>query len=43
MGIDVYVLDTGVYVDHLDFDNRALHSINLIQHEDQSDMGGHGK
>ncbi|KAG1045790.1 hypothetical protein G6F46_012622 [Rhizopus delemar] len=42
MGIDVYVLDTGVYVDHLDFDNRALHSINLIQHEDQSDMGGHG-
>ncbi|CEG80076.1 hypothetical protein RMATCC62417_14461 [Rhizopus microsporus] len=41
-GIDVYVLDTGVYIDHLDFDGRASHAINLIQYEDESDMGGHG-
>lgn len=42
-GIDVYVLDTGVYIDHLDFDGRASHAINLIQYEDENDMGGHGK
>lgn len=37
------MLDTGVYVDHLDFDTRATHSANMIQHEDDNDMGGHGK
>ncbi|ORE19577.1 subtilisin-like protein [Rhizopus microsporus] len=41
-GIDVYVLDTGVYIDHLDFDGRASHAINLIEYEDENDMGGHG-
>ncbi|EIE81358.1 hypothetical protein RO3G_06063 [Rhizopus delemar RA 99-880] len=41
-GIEVYVLDTGVYADHLDFGHRVIHSINLIMHEDENDMGGHG-
>ncbi|CAO3668274.1 unnamed protein product [Rhizopus stolonifer] len=40
--VEVYVLDTGIYVDHLDFDTRATHSANMIQHEDDNDMGGHG-
>lgn len=42
-GIDVYVLDTGVYAEHLDFGGRASHSANMIKHEDNTDMGGHGK
>lgn len=42
-GIDVYVLDTGVYAEHLDFGGRASHSANMIKHEDDTDMGGHGK
>lgn len=37
------MLDTGVYIDHLDFDGRASHAINLIEYEDENDMGGHGK
>lgn len=37
------MLDTGVYADHLDFGHRVIHSINLIMHEDENDMGGHGK
>lgn len=41
-GIDVYVLDTGVYAEHLDFGGRASHSANMIKHEDNTDMGGHG-
>lgn len=42
-GIDVFVLDTGVYAEHLDFDGRATHSANMIRNEDSRDMGGHGK
>ncbi|KAI9276142.1 peptidase S8/S53 domain-containing protein [Sporodiniella umbellata] len=41
-GVEVYVLDTGIFVDHLDFDARASHSANMIHHEDNNDMGGHG-
>ncbi|KAI8095353.1 peptidase S8/S53 domain-containing protein [Thamnidium elegans] len=41
-GIDVFVLDTGVYAEHLDFDGRATHSANMIKNEDNRDMGGHG-
>ncbi|KAI8985874.1 peptidase S8/S53 domain-containing protein [Pilobolus umbonatus] len=41
-GIDIFVLDTGVYTDHLDFDGRATHSVNLVKNEDYVDMGGHG-
>lgn len=41
-GVDVYVLDTGVYAEHLDFDGRATHSANMITNEDDMDMGGHG-
>ncbi|KAG2202308.1 hypothetical protein INT47_010756 [Mucor saturninus] len=42
VGVDVFVLDTGVYADHLDFDGRASHSANMVANEDNMDMGGHG-
>lgn len=38
----MYVLDTGVYADHLDFEGRATYSANMIKNEDNVDMGGHG-
>ncbi|KAI8890048.1 subtilisin-like protein [Backusella circina FSU 941] len=41
-GIDVYVLDTGVFADHVDFGGRAKVSANLIRGEEDVDVGGHG-
>jgi hypothetical protein len=42
-GVDVYVLDTGVFAEHLDFEGRATYSANFIKTESDVDMGGHGK
>lgn len=42
-GIHVFVLDTGVNVDHLDFEGRAENNANFIETENETDMGGHGK
>ncbi|KAI8357835.1 peptidase S8/S53 domain-containing protein [Choanephora cucurbitarum] len=41
-GVTVFVLDSGVFVDHSDFEGRASHSINTILYEDENDSGGHG-
>lgn len=41
-GVHVYVLDTGVNTDHLDFEGRASTDANFVDHEDESDLGGHG-
>ncbi|KAI8365367.1 peptidase S8/S53 domain-containing protein [Radiomyces spectabilis] len=41
-GIHVFVLDTGVHVEHADFENRAVVSANMVAHEDDTDFGGHG-
>ncbi|KAI9485656.1 MAG: peptidase S8/S53 domain-containing protein [Benjaminiella poitrasii] len=41
-GVDVYVLDTGVYSEHSDFQGRVEQLANLVRNEDISDMGGHG-
>lgn len=41
-GVNVYVLDTGVYTDHQDFEGRAKHSANFVEYEKDGDMGGHG-
>ncbi|KAI8058800.1 peptidase S8/S53 domain-containing protein [Thamnidium elegans] len=41
-GIHVFVLDTGVNVDHLDFEGRAENNANFVDNEDETDMGGHG-
>lgn len=42
-GIHVYVLDTGVNTEHLDFEGRASTDVNFVDHEDETDFGGHGK
>lgn len=42
-GVDVYVLDSGVNVDHSDFGGRASHEISFVSEEPEDDLGGHGK
>ncbi|KAI9319102.1 peptidase S8/S53 domain-containing protein [Dichotomocladium elegans] len=41
-GIDVFIMDSGVHVDHNDFEGRAVASANFVEHEDAKDLGGHG-
>lgn len=42
-GIDVYVLDSGINVGHLDFEGRASTEISFVSDEEDDDFGGHGK
>ncbi|KAG2195252.1 hypothetical protein INT47_007981 [Mucor saturninus] len=41
-GIHVYVLDTGVNTEHLDFGGRAFADVNFVDGEEDQDLGGHG-
>lgn len=41
-GIHVYVLDTGVNTAHQDFEDRAVIEANFVEHEEDTDLGGHG-
>ncbi|ORZ18018.1 peptidase S8/S53 domain-containing protein [Absidia repens] len=41
-GVDVYVLDSGINVDHSDFDGRASIEISFVSDESEEDLGGHG-
>ncbi|KAI8097513.1 peptidase S8/S53 domain-containing protein [Halteromyces radiatus] len=41
-GVHVYVLDSGINVDHSDFGGRATSEINFVSNEPDDDMGGHG-
>lgn len=41
-GVDVFVLDSGVHVEHPDFEGRAFTSSNFVQEEEDTDFAGHG-
>jgi subtilisin family serine protease len=41
-GVDVFVIDTGILVSHLDFGGRATSAFNNINGETSSDLNGHG-
>ncbi|KAF7721525.1 serine protease [Apophysomyces ossiformis] len=41
-GIHVYVLDSGIHVNHRDFENRASLMSNFIYDEEDHDLNGHG-
>jgi subtilisin family serine protease len=41
--VHVYVLDTGVNIAHQDFQDRAVMEANFIEHEEETDLSGHGK
>jgi len=41
--VDVFVVDTGVYIGHSDFNGRASLGINLVKNgEGDTDLNGHG-
>jgi len=41
-GVDVYVIDTGTYIDHKDFEGRAHWSKTVPEGDEDKDGNGHG-
>ncbi|KAF9918578.1 hypothetical protein FBU30_000131 [Linnemannia zychae] len=41
-GVDVYIIDSGVYQDHVDFGGRASTIANFVNNEHDEDTCGHG-
>ncbi|KAF9381168.1 hypothetical protein CPB97_007915 [Podila verticillata] len=41
-GVDVYIVDSGVYAEHDDFGGRAYNVANFVAHEEDTDTCGHG-
>lgn len=41
-GVDVYVIDTGTYVDHVDFEGRATWGKTIPPNDEDVDGNGHG-
>ena len=41
-GVDVYVIDTGTYIDHVDFDGRAYWGKTIPPNDEDLDGNGHG-
>lgn len=41
-GVDVYVIDTGTYIDHVDFDGRAHWGKTIPAGDEDEDGNGHG-
>ncbi|KAF9898344.1 hypothetical protein BX616_004157, partial [Lobosporangium transversale] len=41
-GVTAYVVDTGVYIEHEDFEGRATWGANFIDGSDDTDENGHG-
>ena len=41
-GVDVYVIDTGTYIDHVDFEGRAHWGKTIPEGDEDEDGNGHG-
>jgi len=41
-GVDVYVVDTGTYIDHVDFEGRAFWGKTIVANDPDEDGNGHG-
>ncbi|KAG0341483.1 subtilisin-like serine protease [Podila humilis] len=41
-GVDVYIIDSGVFEEHSDFGGRASNVANFVPHEPSTDTCGHG-
>ncbi len=41
-GVDVYVVDTGTYIEHVDFEGRAFWGKTIVPNDPDEDGNGHG-
>jgi cerevisin len=41
-GVDVYVIDTGINIDHVEFEGRAVWGKTMPQNDEDIDGNGHG-
>ncbi|CDR37759.1 CYFA0S01e16556g1_1 [Cyberlindnera fabianii] len=41
-GVHVYVIDSGIQIEHPDFEGRAIRGANFVPDEGPGDMNGHG-
>ncbi|KAG2178636.1 hypothetical protein INT44_001789 [Umbelopsis vinacea] len=41
-GVQVFIMDTGINVEHDDFNGRATLDANFVNEESEEDLGGHG-
>jgi subtilisin family serine protease len=41
-GVDAYIIDTGIYLNHSEFEGRAVLGKNFIPEESANDLNGHG-
>lgn len=41
-GVDVYIIDSGVYEQHKDFEGRAFNLASFVPGEEGTDTCGHG-
>ncbi|EUC44287.1 hypothetical protein COCMIDRAFT_69996, partial [Bipolaris oryzae ATCC 44560] len=41
-GVDVYVIDTGTNIEHVDFEGRATRFKRVLENEPEEDIRGHG-
>jgi len=41
-GVDIYIIDTGIFTTHEEFGGRAIWGINVVPGEEQQDCNGHG-
>ncbi|KAF9999603.1 subtilisin-like serine protease, partial [Modicella reniformis] len=42
VGVDVYIIDSGVFEEHEDFEGRAFNIANFVPGEERTDTCGHG-
>jgi len=41
-GVNIYIIDTGININHVDFGGRAQYGADFINESSQGDMNGHG-
>lgn len=41
-GVNIYIIDTGIYTEHTDFQGRAVALANFVKSEPNEDLNGHG-
>lgn len=41
-GVDIYIIDTGTKIEHVDFEGRATRLKRILENEPEEDVRGHG-